>query len=101
MNLINGKYLDYEICAFSGSRNSMWLIVFDGKYNYMLFNTTNKRVLELYERNGLPSNHSHGVYCIEYYSTLNNALDNLARVLVNGNCFNPMLLKNVFGKGGL
>ena len=78
-----GSYLNKEICAVLND----WLIVYDGKYNYMLFNTTKSRVLEVYERNGLPSNHI-DCKCVEYYSTFDNALDNLMRVVVQ-NGFNP------------
>ena len=96
MDLRNGKYLGFEIEAFSGDRINMWVIVFDGQYNHMLFNAPNKRILELYKRKGLPSNHLGKVDCVEYYSTFENALDNLMRVKVNGNKFHPKFLRGVF-----
>jgi len=33
MNLINGKYLKYDLLAFCFP----WVLVYDGKYNYMVF----------------------------------------------------------------
>lgn len=97
MNLQDGKYLKYDIIAFSGNQSHMWLIVFDGRYNYMLFNTSHNEVLRRYEANHLPSNGIGRKY-IEYYSTFDTALDNLMRVIVNGNKWEPVFLNNVFLK---
>lgn len=101
MNLIDGFYLNHEICAFSGNQKAMWLIVFDGKFNYMLFNATGGEEIRQYERGFMPSNN----ICktggsdkqIEFYSNFNNALNNLMRVVINS-CFNPTFLKEVFKK---
>ena len=80
MNLINGNYLNKEICAFSDD----WLIVFDGKWNYMLFNTASNEVLRAYKRKNMPSNNvNRGTKDIEYYSSFDNALKGLRRVLRN------------------
>ena len=78
MDLINGNYLHNEICAFSDD----WLIVYDGKYNYMLFCTGHKRVIWRYKRGWLPTNDvNRGTKDIEYYSCFDNAVDNLVKVV--------------------
>ena len=96
MNLINGKYLKNEILAFSGDEMNLWLIVFDGKYNYILFNTHNNGVIRLYKRNAMPSNMINNPKQVEFYSTFNNALENLMRVIVNNHSFKPTFLEDVF-----
>ena len=60
----------HEILAFSGN----WLIVFDGRWNYMLFNCRQKAVSNRYDNGGMPTKGR-----VEYYSTLDNALDNLVK----------------------
>jgi len=90
-----GKYLKYDIYAFSGDMNNMWLIVFDDAYNYMLFNAGLNYNLIRYNRKWLPFN-SESRKNIEYYSNFENALDNLCRVIVNGNKWKPTFLKQVF-----
>ena len=49
-------YLEHEICAVSGD----WLVVYDGKYNYMLFDISDKRIVKRYESNSMPYNGSGG-----------------------------------------
>ena len=84
MKLINGKYLKHEICAFSGDKENIWIIVFDGKYNYLLFCTGHKRVIWRYEKGWMPTNDvSRGTKDIEYFSCFENALDNLIKVVAN------------------
>lgn len=68
------KYLGNEICAFSGN----WLVVYDGKYNYMLFDISDKRITRQYERGRMP--HNGGTKQVEYYSTFDNAVNNLVKV---------------------
>lgn len=61
----------HEILAFSGN----WLIVFDGRWNYMLFSCTQKAILKRHENGGMPAKGR-----VEYYySTLDNAIDNLVK----------------------
>ena len=92
INLSSGRYLKYDILAFSGN----WLVVYDGKYNYMLFNTSCNEVLRYYKHGWLPSNNVHsGNKYVEFYSTFDNALNNLMRVVVS-NGFNPTFLRDVF-----
>lgn len=79
MNLSDGKYLGHEICACSGD----WLIVYDGKFNYYLFNTVAKPIRASYKRNRMPSNGVGGGKQTEYYSTFDNALRNLVKVVAN------------------
>ena len=98
MNLIDGKYLKHEICAFSGNSKSMWLVVYDGKYNYMLFNCIPNAVISRYNQKRMPCNGAGGSKQVEYYSTFDNALDNLCRVIVNDG-FRPTFLRDVFTKG--
>lgn len=83
MNLINGVYLKYELCVFSGSSKSMWLVVFDGKYNYMLFDGVSDSVIRQYKQGYMPFNVAGGGKHVEYYSTFDNALNNLVRVVAN------------------
>jgi hypothetical protein len=92
VKLIDGRYLKHEICAFSGD----WLIVYDGRYNYMLFSTAPNAVLARYKQGRLPSNNiCSGAKYTEFYSTFDNACDNLMRVVVNDG-FKPTFLKDVF-----
>ena len=93
MDLIDGKYLEHEICAFSGNQKTMWLVVYDGKYNYMLFDATAKTVARQQKRKRFPSNHipfvdnkgvPHGFKKeVEFYSNFDNAVDNLVKVVTN------------------
>ena len=96
MNLINGGYLKHEICAFSGNSESMWLIVYDGKYNYMLFNCCNGSVIAQFKHNRLPYNRCSyfkgnelkgAVKMVEFYSNYDNAVNNLVKVVVNDGFF--------------
>jgi len=97
MDLINGKYLNKDILAFFGNKSNMWLIIFDGKYNYMLFNCCNSVISHAKERNRLPWNNiGSGRKYVEFYSNFDNALDNLMRVVSNGNSFKPTFLREVF-----
>lgn len=80
--LIEGKYLGREICACSGNARTMWLIVFDGKYNYMLFEGTRDNILHQYSKGGMPYNNIGGKR-VEYYSNFDNALRNLVKVVAN------------------
>ena len=97
MNLIDGKYLDGEILAFSGDEKNMWMIVYDGEFNYMLFNTASNENLRKYTQERVPSNNvNRGSNDVEFYSTFDNAMDNLMRVKVNGNKFKPKFLRQVF-----
>ena len=73
------EYLGNEICAVSGD----WLVVYDGKYNYMLFNGSLKPIITEYKRKRMPHN-NYGGKQVEYYSTFDNAIDNLAKVVTNG-----------------
>lgn len=66
--LKEGKYLKHEILAFSGN----WLIVFDKPYNYVLFNYMEEHSVKQYKKNRMPLK-------VEYYSTFDNALDNLVK----------------------
>ena len=85
MDLRDGKYNGKEICACFGD----WIIVYDGKLNYMVFSTTPNEVLRRFMDNRLPSNDigSQRKF-VEYYSTFDNAIDfGLLPVLYNGGCF--------------
>ena len=80
MCLSDGLYLGKEICAFCDN----WLIVFDGRYNYMLFNAGAEAVLKQYRRNRLPYNDIYdNVKMVAYYSNFDNALGGLCNVLLN------------------
>ena len=78
MDLKEGLYLNHEILAYSKN----WLIVYDGMYNYMLFNISVKGVLTGFRRKQMPYN-THDTKHTEYYTTFDNALDNLVKVVVN------------------
>lgn len=93
MNLINGKYLKHDIWAFGGRGD--WLVVYDGKYNYMLFNCVPNAVLTRYKQKRMPCNGAGSSKHVEYYSTFENALGNLCRVIVNDG-FKPTFLRDVF-----
>jgi len=89
MNLSDGKYLGHEICAFSDN----WLIVYDGKYNYYLFNSTNGIIKERYSKCRMPANWPlrinkdgsvHGACkTTEFYSTFDCAVKNLCKCVAN------------------
>lgn len=74
----DGKYLKCDIAACFGS----WLIVFDGKYNWMLFDWSDKRCQACYDRGRMPYNKCGSKTMVEYYSTYDNALNNLAVKIV-------------------
>lgn len=85
MNLVAGNYLGKEICAFYND----WLIVYDGKYNYMVFSTASNEVRRQYKRNRLPSNNvNRGTKDCEYFSSFDNALEmGLLKIVGNGGHF--------------
>ena len=83
MNLINGKYLKHEICAFSGNDKSMWLVVYDGKYNYYLFNCVLKPIISRHSLKYMPYNGTGREKQTEYYSNYDNAVNNLVKVVAN------------------
>jgi len=84
MDLINGKYLKREMCAFSGNQKSMWLVVYDGKYNHMLFNALSNRAMYQFTRELMPYNDStNQIKMVEYYSNFDNAVNNLVKVVAN------------------
>ena len=65
LNLIDGLYLDKEILAFCDD----WVIVYDGKYNYMVFYTGSKRVISRMRAKRLPTNDvSRKTKDVEYFS---------------------------------
>ena len=79
MDLSNGKYLKHEICAFSDD----WLIVYDGKYNYMLFRLKG-RVLSQYKHDRLPYNDFvNQTKMTEFYATFECAIRNLCKCIAN------------------
>ena len=83
MNLSDGKYLEHEICACSGNQKTMWLIVYDGQYNYMLFKVEG-RVLSRYKADRMPYNDFvNRTKMVEFYSTYDNAIRNLVKVVAN------------------
>jgi len=80
MDLLSGKYLNHEICAFSND----WLIVYDGRYNYMLFDSAHSENIRRYCKGWMPTNNiDRGSKDIEFYSTFDNAVDNLIKVVAN------------------
>lgn len=74
------KYLGKEVLGQIGD----WIVVFDGKYNYMLFNVAQKENIRRYKLNWMPTNNVNHTKNIEYYSTLENALRNLEKVAKKG-----------------
>jgi len=84
IDIENGTYLGHEICACSGNKNSMWLVVYDGKYNYYLFNACHNRALFRYKHKQMPCNDvDRGTKDAEYYSNFDNAVNNLMKVVAN------------------
>jgi len=88
MDLINGKYLDHEICAFSND----WLIVYDGRYNYYLFNCCNGSVIAQFKHKRMPYNRAFsdfreggqgGFKSTEYYATFDGAVKNMCKCVAN------------------
>lgn len=78
----DGKYLEHEICACSGNRGNMWVIVFDAPYNYMLFPVTDRAIKRAVHKQ-LPCNKVSRSKMTEFYSTFDNALKNLVKVVAN------------------
>jgi hypothetical protein len=73
-------YLGNEILA----QKNGWVIVFDGKYNYMLFNFHDPTVRYLCKKKRMPRNDSYSrKKMIEYYTTFKNARVNLEKVVKN------------------
>ena len=88
MDLRSGKYLNHEICAFSGNDKNMWLIVYDGRYNYMLFKAEG-RVLSRYKADRMPYNDFvNRTKMVEYFSAFDNAIKNLVKVVANNGFLN-------------
>ena len=73
--LIDGKYLGHELCAFSGN----WVIVYDGNYNYYLFDCERESIINRYEHGWMPSNGTNKQ--AEYYSNFDSALNGLMNVV--------------------
>ncbi|MCJ7571116.1 MAG: hypothetical protein MUO82_04480, partial [Candidatus Thermoplasmatota archaeon] len=63
MDFFNGLYLGNEICAFSGD----WFVVWDGKFNYMLFNSSHPTVLSRGTNGWMPRN-TFERKLVEFYS---------------------------------
>jgi len=80
-------YLGHDIVAFSGDNKNMWLIVYDGKYNYYLFNALSKGVLTSYKQKRMPCNTGYSVKHTEYYTVFNNAIVNLCKIVANNEFF--------------
>jgi len=79
IDLSDGKYLGYEICCFYED----WLIMFDGKYNHMLFRLKG-RVLSQFKHGRMPYNDFvNQTKIVEYYSNFDNALKGLFSVVDN------------------
>jgi len=85
MDLSNGLYLGYEIVAFSGD----WLIVWDGKYNYYLFDSSSEYTISRFKHDWMPSNHlGDALYKnVEFYTVFDTAVKNLCKVVANGGFF--------------
>lgn len=84
MDLSDGRYLGHEILAVSDD----WLVVWDGKYNYYLFNSSPKGVLDRYKRKRMPRNNvSSGEKQTEFYTVFDNAVRNLCKVVANDGFF--------------
>ena len=76
--------MNNEILAFSGD----WLIVYDGKYNYMLFKVEG-RVLSRYGADRMPYNDFvNRTKMVEYHSAFDNAIKNLVKVVANNGFLN-------------
>jgi len=81
--MLNDSYLGNEICAVSDD----WLIVWDGKYNFCLFDSSNNRVSSCFKRGQMPYNEvSRGKRC-EYYTVYDVAVKNLCKVAANNGFF--------------
>jgi len=84
MDLSDGKYLGHEICAFSGDRNVMWVIVWDGKYNYYLFDTGAPENVRRHKMNSMPQNRINPVRKnTEYYTIFDNAIKGMCKIICN------------------
>lgn len=77
-------YLGKEICAFIDD----WLIVFDGMFNYMVFNCSQASVMHRHAQKRMPHNKGlGGTKMVEYYCSFDNALDNLIRCSIQGSFY--------------
>ncbi len=75
---IDGLYLGKEILVFSGD----WLIVFDGRYNYMVFDCGRPEVIIRFKKGRLPSNDTFNhKKSVEYFTSFENALVGLLVIL--------------------
>ena len=85
MSLVDGNYLGKEICAFCND----WLIVYDGKCNYIVFDSGSNRVISRFKSKRLPTNDvDRGTKDIEYFSNFDNALEmGLLNIVGNGGHF--------------
>jgi len=77
MNVIDEKYLGHDVIF----EHKDWLIVFDGSYNFMLFNSGSKRSQYRYTMGWMPENNVPGGHRtqkgIEYYVSFESALKGL------------------------
>ena len=78
------KYLGNEILAVCDD----WVVVYDGKYNYYLFNIADARIMKRKQRGWMPSNMAGARKQTEYYTTFSKAANNLCKVAANGGFFN-------------
>lgn len=89
MDLSDGKYLGHDIEAVAGD----WLIVYDGKYNYYLFDSSNEDTIRGWKNSRLPRNIISyllpdnrlrgGAKHTEFYTEFDNAIKNLCKVVAN------------------
>lgn len=100
MDLSDGTYLDKEIVACCGNSKSMWLIVWDGEYNYMLFNCNQLSVISRFKWGYMPRNdiggerkkegagRFRGAYKqVEFYTEFDAAIKNLCKAVANNGFF--------------
>jgi len=89
MDLSDGKYLGHDIEAVCGD----WLVVYDGKYNYMLFNCCDKQNITQFDHERMPYNRAPyfdkngwltgGFKRTEFYTKFDTAVKNLCKVVAN------------------
>ena len=74
----DGKYLGFCILAVSGD----WLVVFDGRFNYMVFDCCSPVNVRRFNSGRLPCNNS-CFRCVAFRTSFDSAVKRLCQCVVN------------------
>jgi hypothetical protein len=96
LDLSSGLYLGCEICAFADLGLYAWLIVWDGKYNYMLFKFPSPGVIGRSGIVRMPTNRCGSNKYVEFYTSFDGAINNLIRCVIQDDFYPCLHPKEVY-----